>query len=189
MRTGSAIVTGIWSGRTIEVQDQKVPQTLATTAELHIPPDQVPCPEPAGGWKAGPNDINKPGVAAFLDARQNQATDPRLLYPRGRAPGAPEVYTIGVAHGDLAAFRTAFEKVYDGNLCVHQVKLSKADLARIGTAADALMDRDLGVYRFGPDGVDKLGISALVYDEALKAALTPIGLENIKLDVVVKPVR
>ena len=39
------------------------------------------------------------------------------------------------------------------------------------------------------DGVDKLGISALVYDEALKAALTPIGLENIKLDVVVKPVR
>jgi hypothetical protein len=189
VRTGSAIVTGIWSGRTIEVQDQRVPKTLTTTAELEIPPDQVPCPEPAGGWTTTPNAIDKPAVASFLAARESQATDPRLLYPKGRVPGAPEVYTIGVAHGDLAAFRAAFEKVYDGNLCVHQVKLSKTDLARIGGMIAELMNKGLGVHAAGSDAVDKVGVSALVYDEALKAALTPAGLENLKIEVAVRPVR
>jgi hypothetical protein len=36
---------------------------------------------------------------------------------------------------------------------------------------------------------DKAGVSALVYDEALKTALTPIGLDDLKLEVAVKPVR
>jgi hypothetical protein len=189
VRTGYVQVTGIWSGRTIDVQDQRVPQTRSTTAELQLPPDQVPCPEPAGGWKAGYLDVDKVAVSAFLDARQDQATDPRVLYPKGHAPGSPEVYTIGVAHGDLTAFRTAFEKVYDGNLCVHQVKLSNADLARIGTSIGDVINKGLGVYAYGPADVDKFGITALVYDDALKTALTPGGLENFDLEVAVKPVK
>ncbi|MGW1343672.1 hypothetical protein ACWCOV_21670 [Kribbella sp. NPDC002412] len=189
VRTGHAIVTGVWAGRTIDVQDQEVPETRSTTAELQLPPDEVPCPAPAGGWKTVPNTIDKVAVADFLAARENQATDPRLLYPKGHVPGAPEVYTIGVAHVDPAAFRTAFEKVYDGNLCVHQVKYSKADLARIGASVGELIGKGLGVYAYGAGSVDKFGISALVYDEKLKAALTPAGLENFELEVSVKPVR
>ncbi|MFG1817307.1 hypothetical protein ACGFIF_26365 [Kribbella sp. NPDC049174] len=189
VRTGQTQVTGIWAGQAIEVQDQRVPQTRSTTAELQVPPDQVPCPEPAGGWKAGYLDIDKVAVSKFLDSRQDQANDPRVLYPKGHTPGAPEVYTIGVAHGDLAAFRTAFEKVYDGNLCVHQVKLSNADLAKIGTSIGDVINKGLGVYGYGAADVDKFGIMALVYDEALKTALTPGGLENFDLEVAVKPVK
>ncbi|TDD15472.1 hypothetical protein E1218_31460 [Kribbella turkmenica] len=189
VRTGYVIVTGIWSGRTIEVRDQQVPVTKTTTLEQTLPPDQVPCPEPVGGWKTGRTPLDQPAVAAFLDARQDQVTDPSLLYPKGNVPGAPEVYTIGVAHGDLAAFRTAFAKVYTGNLCVHRVNLSKAELTRISTSVGDLMNKDLGVYRTGPEGVDKVGVGALVYDEALKTALTPLGLDNLTLDVAVKPVR
>jgi hypothetical protein len=189
VRTGYTQLTGVWTGRTIEVQDQQMPPSRSTTSELPIPPDEVPCPEPAGGWKPGYLDIDKVAVSDFLDSRQSQVGDTRVLYPKGRTPGAPEVYTIGVANGDLAAFRAAFEKVYDGNLCVHQVKLSKADLNRIGTSVRGLIDSGLGVYAFGPSEVDKIGINAVVYDEALKTKLTPVGLENFQVEVQVKPLR
>jgi len=187
--SGYAVLTGTWSGRTIDVREQTKPQTRATTAELQLPPDQVPCPVPAGGWKPGQIDVDKIAVVTFLEGREDQATDPRVLYPNGHAPGAPEVYTIGVAHGDLAAFRAAFEKVYDGNLCVHQVKFSKTELTRLGTAVGDLIPKGFGVYAAGGSSEeDKVDVSALVYDEALKTALTPIGPEDVNLDVAVKPV-
>jgi len=189
VRTGITHLTGTWTGRTIKVTDQTIPQEQSTTAELNIPPDEVPCPAPAGGWPAVPNNIDKAAVATFLDSHADQVANPSVLYPKGRAPGAPEVFTIGVAHGDLAAFRTAFEKVYDGNLCVHPVKLSKTELDRIGTAVADLFPKGFGVYGSGSGEVDKVSVSALVYDEALKTALTPIGLENLELEVAVKPVR
>ena len=189
VRTGYTTVTGVWSNRTIDVQHQTVPQTRSTTAELNLPPDVVPCPAPAGGWKPGPSDVDKIAVVKFLDARQNEATDPRVLYPKGHALGAPEVYTIGVAHGDLAVFRAAFEKVYDGNLCVHPVKFSQAELTQLSTTVANLIPKGHGVWASGPAGVDKIGVSALVYDEALKNALTPVGLDNLELEVAVKPVR
>jgi hypothetical protein len=109
----------------------------------------VPCPPPAGGWKTTPNTIDKVAISRFLETRRDQATDPRLQYPNGRRPGAPEVYTIGVAHGDLAAFRSAFEKVYAGNLCVHQVKFSEAELMQRATAVGNLIPKGLGVYVAG----------------------------------------
>ncbi|MGY4771977.1 hypothetical protein ACXC9Q_34165 [Kribbella sp. CWNU-51] len=189
VRTGYAVLTGTWTARTIDVRDQTVPQTRSTAAVLEFPPDNVPCPPPAGGWKTAPNEIDKVAVSRFLDTRRDQATDPRLQYPNGRGPGAPEVYTIGVAHGDLAAFRSAFEKVYAGNLCVHQVKFSEAELMQRGTAVGNLIPKGLGVYLSGGSSEeDKVRVSALVYDEALKTALTPIGLGDLQLEVAVKPV-
>ncbi len=190
VRTGYTDLTGIWTGRTIEVQDQAEPRPRTTTLEQIIPPDEVPCPEPSGGWSTTSNEIDKAAVSAFVDARADQITQPRLLYPKGRTPGTPEVYTIGVAHGDPAAIRRAFEKVYGGNLCVYRVKLSQADHARIATAVGNLIPKGLGVYlSAATSDNDKVGVSALVYDEALKTALTPLGLDNLDLDVAVKPVR
>ncbi|GAB2671414.1 hypothetical protein [Kribbella swartbergensis] len=189
VRTGYAVLTGTWTDRTIEVQEQAVPQTRTTTLEQTIVPDEVPCPAPAGGWRSGVADIDQP-AADFLAARASQAGNPRLLYPKGRVPGEPVVLTIGVAHVDPAAFKSAFAKVYDGNLCVHPVRLSKADLERIVTTVSSKMPKNLGVYGYGVGSVvDKVNISALVYDDALKAALTPSGLENFELEAAVKPVR
>ncbi|MEU4289651.1 hypothetical protein AB0E63_15615 [Kribbella sp. NPDC026596] len=188
--SGYAVLTGIWSGRTIDVREQTRPEVRSTTLEQTIPPDLVPCPAPAGGWKPGQINVDKAAVVKFLEGRQDQATDPRVLYPNGHAPGAPEVYTIGLAHGDVAAFRTAFEKVYEGNLCVHQVKFSETELTQLGTAVSDLIPKGLGVYAAGgASEEDKVNVSALVYDEALRTALTPIGLDDLNLEVAVKPVR
>lgn len=182
-------LTGTWSDRTIDVRTQTVPKVRSTTAELSLPPDQVPCPAPAGGWSTKPNVYDKFAIDKFITPREDQANDPQVLYPKGRTPGAPEVYTIGVAHGDLAAFRTAFQKVYGGNLCVHRVKFSKNELTRIGTAVFALIPKGLGVYGGGPAAEDKVGVSAVVYDDALKTALTPIGLDNLDILVAIRPLR
>ncbi|WP_405068618.1 hypothetical protein OG558_01645 [Kribbella sp. NBC_01510] len=188
VRIGYAVLIGTWTGRTIDVRDQTVPTHSPTAPQ--IPPDQVPCPAPAGGWKTAPNNYDKVAISRFLETRQDQATDPRVQYPKGQGPGAPEVYTIGVAHGDLATFRNAFEKVYGGNLCVHQVKFSEAELMQRATAVGNLIPKGVGVYMGGGSfEEDKVGVSALVYDEALKTALTPIGLDDLKLEVAVKPVR
>jgi hypothetical protein len=188
--TGYAVLTGTWSGRTIDIREQTKPEVRSTTLEQRLPPDRMPCPAPAGGWKPGQINVDKIAVVKFLEGRQDQATDPRVLYPNGHAPGAPEVYTIGVAHGDLAAFRSAFQKVYDGNLCVHQVKFSEAELTQLGSAVSDLILKGLGVYAVGGSSQeDKVDVSALVYDEALRTALTPIGLADLNLKVAVKPLR
>ena len=58
------------------------------------------------------------------------------------------------------------------------------------TAVGNLIPKGVGVYMGGGSfEEDKVGVSALVYDEALKTALTPIGLDDLKLEVAVKPVR
>jgi hypothetical protein len=185
VRVGSADVTGIWAARTIEVTAQTVPDVRSTTLELSQPADQVPCAAPAGGWKAG--RVKTTQIAQFVDAHKDQVTTPRVLYPAG--PTGPEVYAVGVAHGSITAVRRALTKVYDGNLCVYPAKLSETDLARIVDTASALMPKNLGIYTAGDAGTDKVSIGALVYDEALKTALAPAGLENIQLTVAVKPAR
>lgn len=187
VRVGYAQVTGTWSSRTIDVQAQTVPPAIPATP--NIPADQVPCPVPTGGWSTAPSDFDKVAITRFLNVRRDQAAEPRILYPEGGRAGAPQVMAIGVAHGDLAAFRAAFEKVYDGNVCVYPVKLSAAELDRITTKASDLITRGLGVYGAVPADVGKATVKALVYDDALKTALTPIGLDDLELDTAVQPAR
>jgi hypothetical protein len=185
--SGAITVTGTWSGRTIDVRTQTVPEVRSTTAELRLPPDEVPCQPPAAGWSTAPNVIDKAAVSKFLSARENQAGSPEWLFPKGRVPGAPEVFTIGVAHGDLAAFQRDFEKVYSGNLCVHQTKYSEAELNRKANEVMSLIPNGLGVYGGGGTAGDKLLVQALVYDDALKNALTPLGLDDLDLNVAIRP--
>lgn len=178
-------VTGTWKHRSIDVRTQEAAQVRSTTQ----PRDRVPCPAPAGGWSTAPNVIDDAAISRFLAAHADQIADPSLLYPEGRLAGAPEVYTIGVAHGDPAEFRRTFEKVYAGNLCVHRVRFSRSELTRMATAVSELIPRGLGVYAAGPAAQDKVSVSALVYDEVLQNALAPIGPDTVDLVVTVRPLR
>ncbi len=115
-----------------------------------------------------------------------------MYYPKGSARNAPVVIMIGVAHGDLAALRTAFEQVYDGNLCMTPVLLSRGDTERMTNSFQRLMERkDLGIFMSGGSGMEggPMRIGLLVYTEAVKTALTPIGLDLLALEPEVKPVR
>ncbi|WP_427889760.1 hypothetical protein ACQHIV_40340 [Kribbella sp. GL6] len=193
VRSGRAKLVGIWGERTgaggtvrtIDVREQSAPEAREPWA---FP--ELPCPAPEGGWVSKPSNIYSPAVTAFLAAHADQVWGPVIHYPNGHSRNAPVVVMIGVAHGDLDAFRLAFEKVYTGNLCVAPVRLSRADNDRIVDAIVALTpDKSLGILAVGgsePDG-GRAGVSVIAYTERLRTALAPIGLDDIKVTPVVEP--
>ena len=188
VRTGEAFVTGIWRTQSIDVQQQAEP---IRTPETGLP--KLPCAAPAGGWPSKPSNIWSTAVKTFLAAHAAQAYGPVTYYPNGTSRNAPVVMMVGVAHGDLAAFRTAFEKVYSGNLCVAPVLMSNADSDRVREALDGILSKQhLGVYiSGGADGMTggAAPVHLLVYTEQVKAALTPVGLDLLDFRPAVRPVR
>ncbi|MFD3403852.1 hypothetical protein ACFWUU_24415 [Kribbella sp. NPDC058693] len=187
VRTGSASVTGIWRDRTIDVQQVSKPITPVDTG---LP--KLPCAAPAGGWPSKPSNIYSAPVKAFLEANAGQLYGPVTFYPNGTSRNAPVVMMLGVAHGDVAAVRAAFEKVYRGNLCVTQVLMSNADSERVRTQLETILGHDyLGVYMSGgADGMTggAAPISLLVYTERVKEALAPVGLDLLNVQPQVRPV-
>ena len=188
VRSGGAHVTGIWKDRTITVEEQS-----ALRVDQPSPNDPIPCPAPPGGWPSIPSNILTKPVQDFLKAKADVISGSRSSYPAGNSRNAPRVIVIGVAHGDLEAFRKTFETVYQGNLCVFRGKVSRADSTKVGDALVTLTmkRRDLGVFRTGGEGGDDgvVGVGLLVLDEKAKAAFAPIGLEKLDFEVSVKPVR
>ena len=115
-RPGPTLV-GIWSDQTDRPSQE---QTVRDGGEATpFPPDAVPCPTPAGRLGPEPSNIDSPGgERASSRPAPTRSTDPALLYPEGASRTSRMLVMIGVAHGDLDTFRLAFEKVYQGNLCV-----------------------------------------------------------------------
>jgi hypothetical protein len=152
----------------------------------------LPCAAPAGGWPSKPSNITSTAVKAFLTAHADQAYGPVAYYPNGMSRNAPVVMMVGVAHGDLGAFRTAFEKVFSGNLCVTPVLMSNADSDRVREALNGIVTKqDLGVYQSGgADGMTggAAPVGLLVYTEQVKAALAPVGLDLLDIQPQVRPV-
>jgi hypothetical protein len=188
VRSGEAHVTGSWKDGTITVEQQSA----------YVPPVQTPddydrprCAEPAGGWPSRPSNILSQPVNAFLDAHANQINGPIFRYPNGRNRNQPVVIEIGVANGDIEAFRTVFEKVYHGNLCLVRTNFSRAEEARLSTLVGDLLSKIPGAYGGGGQSLDTVGIgvSVLVVTEQVKTALSPVGLQNLRVGADVRPVR
>jgi hypothetical protein len=187
VRSGYASVTGIWRDGTIDVQQQG--ELIRPTPAA---PPKLPCAAPAGGWQSKPSNFASAPVQAFLKAHAAQAYGPITYYPNGTSRNAPVVIMVGVAHGDLAAFQAAFEKVYSGNLCVTPVLMSNADSDRVSNQVSSLQQKHrLGVFQSGgaegmTGGPAPTGL--LVYTEQVKAALAPVGLDLLALHPEVVPV-
>ncbi|GAA2825686.1 hypothetical protein [Kribbella solani] len=187
VRIGDATFTGIWRGRSIDVREQSA--MVAPKPEA-LP--ELPCAAPEGGWRPEPSNVSSPAVNAFLAAHAGQAYGPVIYYPYGTSRGAPVVTMVGVAHGDLGAFRDAFEKVYSGNLCVAPVLMSRADDERVSNAlASTVNAKGLGIYASSGAGMTggPASVSMIAYTEQVKSALTPIGLGLIRVEPQVVPVR
>lgn len=185
---GEARVVGIWKDKTITVEEQAA---YRTPPPLDL--DALACPAPAGGWPSKPSNFESKAVQTFLEARQDEIAGTRFKYPEGRSRKAPVVIAVGVAHGDLGAFRKAFETVYQGNLCVYRGKVSLTDNYRITDAVnDLLVGRnDLGITASGGQGPDDgtVPMSLLVLDEKARDTFAPLGLANFEFAVDVRPVR
>lgn len=188
VRVGTAAVTGLWRGGAIDVQEQSAAKPLPYPEQT-----ELECPVPPGGWKSKPSNISSTAVTKFLAAHADQATGPILRYPNGHSRGAPVVILIGLAHGDAAVFRQAFEQVYRGNYCVVPTLLSQSDEQRVTNAIGNAMSGNpkLGIY--GASGPGLYGGRALAqvtaYTPEVKAALTPAGLDLIQVIPQVRPVR
>ncbi|NEA32269.1 hypothetical protein [Streptomyces sp. SID13031] len=192
VRTGLAQLIGIWKDRTITVEEQK-PGKVQPVRQPGDAANELPCPEPAGGWPSLASNLDSKRVQNFLTANADQVYGPIMSYPHGSSRGAPVVVRLGVAHADVAAFRKLFETIYDGNLCMYPTKLSVTDSQRISDAIGNLMAtrKELGIQTGGGQGADgdHVQLAAVVLDETLKTALEPLGLEYLDLEVDVKPVR
>ncbi|MFC9690463.1 hypothetical protein ACFTSF_18085 [Kribbella sp. NPDC056951] len=185
VRTGRATLTGIWTNRTIAVQQQAAP-----TPPPNVVTPPLPCPPPKGGWPVKPSNLDDPKVTQFLDKHRDQAFGPVIYHPYGEGRTKPVVIFVGVAHGDRAAFRKAFEAVYKGNLCVAPAQLSRGDADQLSGKLAGLMDRDdLGITssHTAMDGASE-NVQLLVYTDAVKAALAPIGLGKLRIEPAVLPV-
>jgi hypothetical protein len=188
VRIGNARMVGIWKDRTITVEEQ--------TPYRQPPgwtPDALACPAPPGGWKSKPSNFSTKQVQNFLKAKENVISGTRLKYPAGQGRTAPVVIAIGVAKGDLEAFRTTFETIFTGNLCVFQGKVSLTEnnllTDRIGDVMGSR--KDLEISSGGGQGPDDgtSTISLLVVDQKVLDAFTPIGLDKLTFEPEVKPVR
>ncbi|WP_328327799.1 hypothetical protein OHA70_01885 [Kribbella sp. NBC_00382] len=185
---GDAHVVGVWKDRTITVEEQTAYRT-PPASNL----DAIACPAPAGGWQSKPSNFSAKAVQDFLDAKQNVISGTRLKYPEGRSRKAPVVFAIGVAHGDLDAFRKTFETIYRGNLCIYRGKVSLTDNYRITDSVNNLLAGrdDLGITAGGGQGPDDgtVPMTLLVLDEKARDAFAPLGLANFEFTVDVRPVR
>ncbi|MEU8224470.1 hypothetical protein [Kribbella sp. NPDC048915] len=187
VRTGRAAVTGIWRGGAIDVQQQSAPKPVTDFDQ-----PELQCPVPPGGWKPKPSNITSPVVTKFLDAHADQVRGPIFRYPNGTGRNAPVVILIGIARGDRTAFRTAFEKVYQGNYCLVPVAVSRSDEERITAAIGNLMsqNKSLGIYLGGGPGISAGTpyVGLVAYTPQVKEALTPIGLDLLRVEPAVRPV-
>ncbi|MFI6833421.1 hypothetical protein ACIBG5_40335 [Kribbella sp. NPDC050241] len=186
VRQGTATLIGVWGNRSIDVQEQKA---FVAPPAPQIPP--LPCKAPQGGWVSKPNNLNAPTVLAFLDAHSSQISEPLIQYPAGHGRSKPVVVQVGVAHGDLEAFRTSLDKVFDGNLCVSRALLSRGDVNRIyQTLTNLTAKQELGIQTASASspGGGRAEVEVLVYTEAVKTALTPVGLNLLTVKPAVQPV-
>ncbi|MEV8375575.1 hypothetical protein AB0P21_22755 [Kribbella sp. NPDC056861] len=188
VRVGNARIVGIWKDRTITVEEQTPYQQPPGWA-----PDALACPAPPGGWKSKPSNFSTTQVQNFLKANEGVISGTRLKYPAGQSRTAPVVIAVGVAKGDLDAFRARFEKIFTGNLCVFQGKVS---LTENNLLTDRISDvmgsqNDLDISSGGGQGPDDgtSTISLLVVNQKVLDAFTPIGLEKLTFEPEVKPIR
>ncbi len=190
VRTGDANLTGIWTDKTIAVE-QQAPYKAKKESDPVDELSKVPCPAPPGGWPAKSANLSVPAVSSFLDSRTDQLSVPTIRHPSGNTPADPAVVVLGVAHGDPVAIERAFKSVFTGNLCVIQSKLSAKDHERFSDQILALPSKKFGITTFGGQGVDfdHVQVSLLVYDEKARYALAPIGDALLALEPDIKPVR
>ncbi|HEY3001337.1 MAG TPA: hypothetical protein VGJ44_03215 [Kribbellaceae bacterium] len=189
---GGATLRGIWRDRSIEVQQQSAPKQRRAPALVN----DVPCPEPSGGWTSGAwGDAGEQGQAMtqYVDSHPDQFGFVRTAYPNGTPPtpgaGEPltEVFVVGVYSGDLEQARAKLESLYEGNLCVTTAKVSETQLRGAQEALQPWFQHKRGLISSGTAG-EKVDVELLVVDEALYRDVQRIGTDLLNLEPAIRPV-
>ena len=150
-------------------------------------PAAVPCEAPAGGWAPGQNiDERANALSEYVRARPDRFTDVWVGYPDGPPTmdtgtdvTGPMVYVVGTT-GDVEAARTELEAIFPGNLCVHQVAHSAADLQAIADQLSANsttpIQADVLVIE------NKVRVKVVALDPPTNAVLDAVGRDALLID-------
>ena len=171
---------------------------LAVTQVVESSPDPppahtepaVPCVPPAGGWaegrgETGPNDwmaLNR--LTEHVRAHPDRFSDIWEAHPDGPPSGpsyAPSrmVYVIGTT-GDVAQAIAELRPMYPGNLCVHRVERSAADLEQLVQRLRDTPSTPMSAY---PDVIqNKVRVKVVALDPATGAVLDAAGRDAIILE-------
>jgi hypothetical protein len=185
-----------WS-ETVRVEGHHVNQTLTISRIEPFIPDTaplvepaVPCPEPAGGW--GPDygmdsGADQPAMlerlATHVRSDPSRFTDVWEGHPDGASAGelAPtrKVYVVGTT-GDVDQARAELGALYPGNLCVHKVAYSVADLDRIVERLRSVSATPIEAEALVIE--NKVRVKVVALDPPTSAILDEIGREALIID-------
>ena len=150
----------------------------------------VPCPAPAGGWRPG-YGLVEPDMTSLNDLIDAVRSDPAGFTdvweahpdgpPSAEASYAPTrmVYVVGTT-GDVAQTRAQLEAIYGGNLCVHKVRYTAADLEQIAEKLRGVSSTPIDAQ---PDVIEnRVRVKVVALDPPTMAILDAMGREAMVID-------
>ena len=159
--------------------------------------DEVPCPEPAGGWP------RQPDLRAAL-SRLNRAvaehateyTTPYVTYPYGwhlqdtSNRKGTEVYVVGTT-GDVAEARRVLEEVFPArHLCVTRAEWSRGDIAAARRALSTPEALAAGIGRVDDRVLeDRVTAELVVLDERAAGLLAGVADGRVEPEPLLAKVR
>lgn len=183
-----------WS-QSVRVEGSYGGGVLAVTRVEPFTPDApplvetpVPCQPPAGGW--GPGDGGPPGdftafnaLAEHVRGNPDRFTDVWVGYPDGvptsDATAARMVYVVGTT-GDVDQARAELAALYPGNLCVHKVAHSAAELTAIANQLQSVSATPIQAEALVIE--NKVRVKVIALDPATSAILDAAGRDALIID-------
>ncbi len=177
-RAGSVHVRGRLAGGVLTVTEQL--DTLPPSREL--PPRDVPCRPPDGGWSTESPDTDQ--LHDYIDnLHPGWFSTPRVGQADGRS-----VFVVSVVAGDLEVVRRELRDRFGGNLCLVDAR-GRRSLAEGTAIRDAVRDlarnRAYGINTIGGSDVVNVGLPVVTPELAEKFA----GIAaDLRLEPSIRPV-
>lgn len=190
---GQAKLRGTWRAGTLHVTGHGAPEPDRPASV----DDSVPCPRPAGGWKAGDEDRN--ALHEYVNTQHpDRFRALRTGWPDGFPTGAtdgpqpPQVLVVEVVAGDPAAEERQLRTLFTGNLCVISSP-GRPSIARQQQLRDQVTavlhplmnDPTNGIYTLSGD--DVFTVELVLLTPAVHDKLRPAGLDLLRLEPWLRP--
>jgi hypothetical protein len=176
--SGPVRVEGTYGGGTLAVT--RVVPAVPDPVENWVEPP-LPCPPPPAGWEPEDPAAWEAQNRLIETVRSNPETytDVWEAHPSGvpSGPKAIKVLVVG-AKGDVAAARSRLAALYSGNLCVHPVTHSAADLARITEKLKSVSSTPIEAYP-AVTAPNKVEVKVVALDPPTVAILDAVGRDAL----------
>ena len=150
----------------------------------------MPCPPPPGGWRPytgyasseeqiGPSQ----SLTEYVAGHRDQFTDIWQAHPGDDPVGAsvPSVSLLVVGtDGDVTRASQDLGAIYAGNLCVHRVRHSAADLQRIADRLTGISATPIAAFPLTVENLVQVTVVAL--DPSTVAILDQIGRDVLRIE-------